>query len=379
MRMHGFLRLVSVVAVLAVTIMVVGCGLPKAGMYAAPDPGASMERVGPVSNEFFTAEISATAQEYANEAQVDAFSKAAEEPYYLGPGDRFSFLVRGREDITREDIVVSPDGEVALPRVGVLQVQGQTLTQITQTVRERLMQYYEEPDVTLVMREYNNNKVFVLGRVANPGAINFKGHGTLLEALSLAGGLPTDTGKSFLTRCMIVRGRELVIWIDLKELLEGGNLALNPRLKNNDVVFIPQSEDQMAYVMGAVFSPGVLLLRSQMTLLDAIMTSGGATRDANTASIFLVRSEKGRSAVQKIDMSEILKHGDMTRNYVLKDGDIVYVPESGMSTFNYVMSQILPSLKVIDFSIQTAESFGAMQQLRYKIWGQQGFVNRGSP
>lgn len=282
-------------------------------------------------------------------------------------------MVRGRPDISREEIIVSPDGEVALPRVGVLQVAGQSLRQVTQTLQDRLHRFYDDPEVTLVMKTFNNNKVFVLGRVANPGAVHFTGRGTLLEALSLSGGLPIDTQKSFLSRCMIVRGKDMVIWIDLRDLLENGNMALNASLRNNDVVFIPQSEDQMAYIMGQVMQPGVMLLRSTMTLLDAVMQSGGPTRDAD-GRVFLVRQVDGKGLVEEIALQNIVEHGDLRQNYVLKDGDIVYVEERGSSKFNYYLSKLMPSMEVVDFSIRTAESFGVMQEVRKKLWNQEGFV-----
>ena len=67
----------------------------------------------------------------------------------------------------------------------------------------------------------------------------------------------------------------------------------------------------------------------------------------------------------------------LRQNFVLKDGDILYVDERGSSKFNYYLSKLLPSMDVVDFSIRTAESFGAMQQLRKKMWDQEGFVNQG--
>ncbi len=322
-------------------------------------------------------EAAAATKAFATPAQVEAFSKPVETGYRLGPGDRFAFIVRGRPDISREEIIVSPDGDVALPRVGILRVLGQTLSEVTVTLNERLRRYYEEPEVTLIMKLFNNNRVFVLGRVARPGAVNFSGPGTLLEALSLAGGLPTDTGKSFLTRCMIVRGKDMVVWIDLRDLLENGNMAVNARLQNNDVVFIPQSDDQLAYVMGMVQQPGVMVLRSTMTVLDALMQSGGLSRDADRNEVYLVRQQDGKGLVEKVDFAAMVERGDRRQNYVLKDGDIVYVDERGSSKFNYYLSKLLPSMDVVDFSIRTAESFGAMQELRRKLWGQEGFVNQG--
>ena len=135
------------------------------------------------------------------------------------------------------------------------------------------------------------------------------------------------------------------------------------------------SEDQMAYVMGEVKSPGTLLLRSDMTLLDAIMKMGGPSANGNLKRVFLVRGGKDESFVQEVDVMNMVKTGDLRENYVLRDGDIVYLAPTAMGKFNYALKQLQPSLEVISFGINAAESFGAMQALRREIWGQEGFVN----
>ncbi|GEM_PF-565618 len=328
--------------------------------------------------EVFLPEIQSSAQEFASPDAIGAFSEGVQKDYKMGPGDIFAFLVRGREDISREEVVVAPDGLVALPRIGVFNIKGMTVPQATDFVRERLLEFYEEPEVTLALSYIDNNKVFVLGRVANPGAVRFSGQGTLLEALSLSGGLPADTRLSFLSRCMIVRGSEMLIWVDLRDLLENGNLALNTKLQNGDFIFIPQSEDQLAYIMGSVRNPGVLVLRSQMTVLDAIMQSGGVELTAKETQVYLIRNTEGKGHVMEIDMTEMYKRGDLRQNYVLKDGDIIYVSNTRLGEFNEVVTQLIPGMAAIDFSINTLEAFGVMQELRNRIWGQEGFVNRTS-
>lgn len=355
-----------------------GCGTMRPGVYEPGHPGAEFQasRSASPSNEF-VAGAAAPSRAYATSNEVATFSAAADPGYKLGPGDRFAFAVRGRPDISQEEIIVSPDGEVALPRAGIVRVSGRSLRQVTDELTATLRRFYEDPEVTLVMKTYANNRVFVLGRVAKPGAVDFSGRGSLLEALSLAGGLPADTGKSFLSRCMIVRGNDLVIWIDLRDLLENGNMAVNARLHNGDVIFIPQSEDQLAYVMGQVLQPGVQLLRSSQTVLDAVMSHGGPTRDANTRQVFLARQVDGRGVVEEIDLEAIIARGDLRKNYVLKDGDIVYVGERGANKINYYLTRLLPGMQAVDFAIRTSESFGAMAELRQKLWGQEGFVSQG--
>ena len=315
----------------------------KQGVYAPLKPESAYT---PVKNlkpgEFFTTELQSSSKEFVPSDLLKSESAKIDDAYRLGPGDRFAFLVRGREDVSREEIIVSPDGQVALPRVGIVNIRGKTVSEATATFSGRLQAFYDAPEVTLVMKSYNNNRVFVLGRVANPGAVNFQGPGTLLEALSLAGGLPADQSKSFLSRCMIVRGSGLVMWIDLKELLERGNMALNARLQNGDVIFIPQSEDQLAYVLGEVRTPGVVPLRSELTLLDAVMNAGGPGKNASLSNIFLIRQSQGKGVVERINFKEIISRGDFRKNYVLRDGDLIYVPESGLGKLNYFMTQLAP-------------------------------------
>ncbi|MEI8313339.1 MAG: SLBB domain-containing protein, partial [Verrucomicrobiota bacterium] len=276
------------------------------------------------------------------------------------------------------EIIVAPDGQVALPRVGIMNVKGRTLRELTDEFTKALGAYYDKPEVTLVMKAYNNNRVFVLGRVAVPGAVHFQGQGTLLEALSLAGGLPADTAKSFLSRCMIVRGKDLVMWIDLKELLEQGNMNLNARLQNGDVIFIPQSEDQIAFVLGEVKTPGIVPLRSQLTLMDAVMTAGGPTKGANMSDIFLVRQVDNKGVVERINFKELVGHANFSKNYVLRAGDLIYIPETGLSKFNYFTSQIAPFFTVVGVTANMISGFGFLNGLTGVLYGNTASGGGGS-
>ena len=73
------------------------------------------------------------------------------------------------------------------------------------------------------------------------------------------GGLPVGgvgAEKAVLTRVAIFRGRDKMVWVNLKNLLSGKELALNIRLQRNDVVYLPDGDDQLVYVMGEVARPG---------------------------------------------------------------------------------------------------------------------------
>jgi polysaccharide export outer membrane protein len=166
----------------------------------------------------------------------------------------------------------------------------------------------------------------------------------------MAGGMSTVAQNSFLSKAIIFRGKEMVIWIDLKDLLNNGNMALNARLKNNDLIFIPESHDGLIYVMGEVRTPGAIKLTSELSLLDAVMMSGAPTIDAKLAKVYLIRYEGKQGAVQEINLKDMIGKSDLRQDYVLRDGDIVYVSAKGLRNVNYVISSLSPSLSYLDLA-----------------------------
>jgi len=146
-------------------------------------------------------------------------------------------------------------------------------------------------------------------------------------------------------------------------------MNLNARLQNGDVIFIPQSEDQIAFVLGEVRNPGVVPLRSQLTLMDAVMTAGGPTKGANMRDIFLVRQIDNKGVVERINFKELVGHANFSKNYILKAGDLIYLPETGLSKLNYFTSQIAPFFTVVGVTANTISGFGFLNGLSAALYG----------
>lgn len=314
-------------------------------------------------------------QVYATPETLQDFARGLPEDYLLGPGDVLSLQVWNRENLSDPELVVAPDGTIAVMRIGFMRVEGRSLEEVTHELTKRFAAYYTAPEVRLVVRKYKNNRAYVLGRVSNPGLIEFTGKGTLLEALSLAGGLSATSQKTHLTKCAVIRGRDQMLWIDLRDLLQRGNLTLNTPIRNNDVIFIPENEDELVYIMGEVATPGALQLKPSLTYLDALMLAGGPTRNANLSQTYIIRHEQGQRVVRRINLQEMLERGDTASNFLLKSNDIVYVVETGMASFNYKVMQLLPALEVINLGTTALERFGVMQDLRRKLYGTPGFIS----
>jgi polysaccharide export outer membrane protein len=122
-------------------------------------------------------------------------------------------------------------------------------------------------------------------------------------------------------------------------LLRGDSLALNLRLHRGDLIYVPNSSDELVYVMGQVSKPGAYELSSNMSFLDALAMAGGPNDNAQPAKIVLARPSRGLQQV--IDLKQFVK-GNGDANYALEQGDIVYVPKSGLASFGYVLQQVNP-------------------------------------
>ena len=275
-------------------------------------------RVPAAPEKDFKAELPKKTQEFATPEKIEAVSPHEAYQYRLGPGDIVNIMVWHRPELSQENIIVSPDGFIAVPRVGSLNVIDRTSDEVQNMISLKLETLYIKPEVTVRVHEFHNNKAFVLGRVSKPGVINFPGKGTLLEALALAGGLPTDQAKeNALTKCAIIRGNDTVIWIDLQDLLKNGNMALNSPIRNNDVIYIPEASDELVYVMGEVVTPGAIQIRGGMNVLKAIMLAGGINKQANPEKVFIIRQQSLKGDVMKVDLRNLLERGDFSQNFSL--------------------------------------------------------------
>ena len=326
----------------------------------------------------FKTELPKKVQEFASPDRIKALDTQDAFQYRLGPGDMISIQVWRRPELSQEGILVSPDGFLTVPRIGNVQVLGLTVAQVKALVTSKLEFFYIEPEVTIRVQEFHNNKAFVLGRVSKPGVVNFPGKGTLLEALALAGGIPDQNKDTSLTKCAIIRGNDLIIWIDLQDLLRNGNMALNAPVRNNDVIYIPESSDELVYVLGEVQTPGAIQIRGGMTVLKAVMLAGGINKNADPEKVFVIRQQTLKGDVIRVSLKELLENGDFTKNFSLMPNDIIYVSPGGMTKFNYAIEKIMPSLQMLNLGFTDLESLGVMERLRSKIWGQSGFINSSS-
>ncbi|MCG9063476.1 polysaccharide biosynthesis/export family protein [Laribacter hongkongensis] len=266
--------------------------------------------------------------------------------YRLGSGDTLRLSVFGRPEVSGQ-FLIGPDGVVTIPLIGNLMLNDSTREEAQQRISQQLRGYFTRPYVTLSVDDYGSNQVTVLGRVQNAGRQKFPAPPTLAEVLANAGAMPILDKQATLTRCAIIRGREKLIWVDLKALLNG-DLAYNIVMKRGDIVFIPDSSETAVYVLGAVPKPGSYRLTPHMSVLDALAQAGGPDENAKPEAIGIYRA--GARQVETISFNDLIAP-QRAVNFGLEDGDVVFVPRSGVADLGYFLRQITPAVSVLTFGL----------------------------
>jgi polysaccharide biosynthesis/export protein len=262
------------------------------------------------------------------------FDAAVAEPYRIGEGDQVLVQVWEKPDLSGSQFV-GPDGALTIPLVGTMKVAGMTREEAAKSIRDSLSRLYTGISVTLRVEQYVANRITVVGRVKTPGVVRFEKSPSVMEAIARAGGLVD--GPVNLTHCAVIRGRNRVAWLDLPSLMSGQELALNLRLKADDVVLIPEDGDLPVYVLGQVTKPGAYRWTRGMRVMDAIAQAGGVTLDSMPSQILLVRPSTNKRVI--LSQDDILAPINAA-NAGLERGDILYVPTNVLADIGYVLNKL---------------------------------------
>ncbi len=158
--------------------------------------------------------------------------------YLLGPEDVLEVIVWKNEALTKT-VLVRPDGKVSLPLLGDMQAAGLTTSQLRDAIRERLIEYKETPEVSVIVRGINSYAIYVLGEVTRPGKYRMKGDTTFLQAIAMSGGF---TKFARLNKILLLRkegGYEARTRIRYKDVVSGKNPDGNVLLKRGDTIVVP--------------------------------------------------------------------------------------------------------------------------------------------
>jgi polysaccharide export outer membrane protein len=261
----------------------------------------------------------------------------------LGVGDEVALSEFDVEEFNGKFFQVATNGSIGLPLVGRIQAVGMTVSEFERSLDERLRRYVKDPHATITSIKYHGRVVSLVGAVNSPGAYQITEPKTLLEMLSLAGGLKPDAGSwLLLTRKdqfgKIPENPNVTFSAGVSEaripitpLLAGTDPSLNLIVLPNDVIMVAKAE--MVYAVGEVKKQGGFVLgdHEQLSLLKLLSLAEGLDSTAAPALAKIIHETGSARTETPVDVQKILQ--GKADDVLLKPDDILFVPTNTPKKF----------------------------------------------
>ena len=248
--------------------------------------------------------------------------------YRVGPRDLLEIKVMEIPELNVERRV-SDAGTISLPMVGDFPVSGLTAAEARSGLETLLKsKYVNRADVSVVIKEFGNKPISILGAVQRPGALNISGRWFLLQAISAAGGLTEAAGRKIYILRKGEKGLSETVEVPTDDLLRGATQTWDIPIYPGDVVNVPARSTVRIFCLGEVKTPGAIELSTddRITLLSVLAKAGGLTDKASKRVRIKRRDASDRDVETVYDYKRILAGKDP--DPVLKGDDVVVVKES---------------------------------------------------
>ena len=186
------------------------------------------------------AETKAVADNTSNTAVGPSFQQRYPR-YKLEFGDTFDVSFELSPEFN-QSVTVQPDGYITLRGAGDVHVAGETVPQLTETLKQAYAKILKDPVISVVLKDFEKPYFIADGQVGKPGKYELRGETTLTQGIAIAGGFQ-DTSKH--SQVLLFR-RVNSDWlsakiINVKEMEKKGNLHEDPYLHPGDMLFVPKN------------------------------------------------------------------------------------------------------------------------------------------
>ena len=254
-----------------------------------------------------------------------------------------------QQQIDANGRLVRPDGTLFYPYIGNIPAAGKTIEELRAFIAERLSQFVESPQVDVSVLRFASQTVVISGAVARAGQQSITTTPlSVVEAIGAAGVDPSNADLSGLT--LTRDGREYKL--DLDTLNRQDSQLQGVYLKGGDRLYLPYNDLKRIYVMGEVNQPRALSFKSKsINLTDALGTVGGLNQTtSNGNAVYVIRGadnlETEPAKVFQLD-AESPSALVLATRFDLQPQDIVYVGPAGVTRWNRLISQLLPTATVL--------------------------------
>jgi len=200
-------------------------GAPSSGAQNVPPPVA----------------VAATAAGSSAGVKNDAQFQTRNPRYSIRAGDTFDVNFELSPEFN-QSVTVQPDGFIILKGVGDVHVAGQTVPELTQTLRNSYDKILNDPLISVVLKDFEKPYFTASGQLNHPGKYELRGNTTLTEAVAIAGGFNGDAKHSQVLLFRRVNDQWLEAkMFNVKHMLKRGDLGEDPMLRPGDQLYVPKN------------------------------------------------------------------------------------------------------------------------------------------
>jgi polysaccharide export outer membrane protein len=349
-------RMRDALAGLALAVLLGGCAttppLPADSDLLPPNPPATLENGSDAGGGPEAINRQKTVEEQLADLEQALADNTAS--FKLGKGDVLSISVYDEPDLTLDSVPVRPDGKLAFPLIGEVQVDGRNVEAVSSEIRERLLQFVLEPRVSVVVREFNSLDYTLYGEVVNPGVYPLTTEVSITGAIAKAGGLTKGQFRASsveladLTHAFLARNGQ-VMPVDFVRLIRHGDVRFDIELQPGDYIHIPSGLSKEVYILGEVRAPALFAFRESMPMSRTLALAEGFTPDADLSSIHIVRGALHNPTVIVADFEMVIS--GRAQDVQLEPGDIVYVPPTTLTRYSRTIDKILPTIQALQVGL----------------------------
>lgn len=277
----------------------------------------------------------------------------AQANYTLGPGDTVKVTAWTGNELLEQTLTLASDGTILVPFYvnKIVKVAGLTTLQVREVLQSELSKYFVSPAVQVLAIGFESKRASLLGEVQQAGNFPIGVSEKIFEYVLQHGGF---SPRANLNEVQVTRADGQKLKVNIYDIVLKGDQSQNVALLPGDIVFAPSVESvgKRYFVLGEVRNPGMIQTSEDITLLEAISKAGTLTPAAQGKHVFVVRANpKGGADVLDIAFTDLIKHGDLSRNIQLQNNDIVYVPRNLRTRMTDVLGVVAPILYLAQTSI----------------------------
>lgn len=185
--------------------------------------------------------VSAGNEPHATSLSRQSSSSAQTPEYEISAGDQLDIKFFYNPEMN-EQALVRPDGRISLQLVHEIVAAGLTPAQLTNVLTKKYAAELDKPEITVIVRSFGGQRVYVDGEVNKPGIINLIAPMTVEQSLAEAGGAK-DTAK--LSELLIIRrgpgAKPMALVMNMEKVVDGTEMGRDLYLMPNDIVYVPKS------------------------------------------------------------------------------------------------------------------------------------------